>query len=107
LKLQVSTPQQVGPGRYVPEAAALPSTKTDFPRWSLPKAGRMPPDIKKHDKNQTYDQRQHFGKQCVSKNKTQPSAHFGTATRLHTKKEGVFADQMDGMQKVKLYHANY
>ena len=96
---------QVGPGRYVPEAAALPSTKTDFPRWSLPKAGRMPADLKKHDKNQTYDQRQHFGKQFVSKNKTMPSAHFGTATRLHTKKEGAFADQMVGMQKVKLYHA--
>lgn len=61
LKLQVSTPMQVGPGRYVPESAVNPSTKQDFPRWSLPKAGRMPPEIKKYDKNQTYDMRKGFG----------------------------------------------
>lgn len=52
---------QVGPGRYVPEAAVNPSTKQDFPRWSLPKAGRMPTEIKKYDKNQTYDTRKGFG----------------------------------------------
>lgn len=40
LKNQTSTPGSVGPGRYVPEASANPSTKTDFPRWTLPKAGR-------------------------------------------------------------------
>ena len=40
LKNQTSTPNSVGPGRYVPEASALPSTQTNFPRWTLPKAGR-------------------------------------------------------------------
>ena len=57
LKLQTSTPLQVGPGRYVPEAAVNPSTKKDFPKWSMPKQGRMPPEILKFDKNQTYDMR--------------------------------------------------
>jgi hypothetical protein len=67
----------------------------------------MPPEIKKYDKNQTYDTRKGFGAQNNSKNRTQPSAHFGTATRGHAKKEGVFSDQMIGMQKVKLFHAAY
>ena len=40
LKNMTSTPNSVGPGRYVPEASANPSNKTDFPRWTLPKAGR-------------------------------------------------------------------
>ena len=35
-----STPGSVGPGRYVPEACSNPSEKTNFPRWTLPKAGR-------------------------------------------------------------------
>jgi hypothetical protein len=107
LKLHVATPMQVGPGRYVPEAAAFPSTKQDFPRWSLPKAGRMPPEVKKNDKNQTYDTRKHFGKQQVSKNRTAPSAHFGTANRGHAKKEGHFADQWTSTGSVKCYHAAY
>lgn len=40
LKNQTSTPASVGPGRYAPEHAVLPSTKRDQPRWTLPKAGR-------------------------------------------------------------------
>jgi len=35
-----STPGSVGPGRYVPESCSNPSEKTNFPRWTLPKAGR-------------------------------------------------------------------
>ena len=30
----------MGPGRYVPEAAAHTSNHNNFPRWTLPKAGR-------------------------------------------------------------------
>ena len=40
LKNQTSSPNSVGPGRYVPEACADPSNKETSPRWTLPKAGR-------------------------------------------------------------------
>ena len=40
LKNQTSTPNSVGPGRYIPEASANPSNKQNFPRWTLPKGGR-------------------------------------------------------------------
>ena len=43
LKNLTSTPGAVGPGRYVPEAAANPSTKQNMPRWSLAKAPRPDP----------------------------------------------------------------
>lgn len=52
---QTATPGAVGPGRYVPEASALPSGKQNMPRWTLPKAGRLEETAKKYDKNQTYD----------------------------------------------------
>lgn len=51
LKNQTSTPNSVGPARYVPEASANPSNKKNFPRWTLPKAGRTANDMKKVDKN--------------------------------------------------------
>jgi hypothetical protein len=51
LKNQTSTPGSVGPGRYVPEASANPSNKQNFPRWTLPKAGRPENTLKKVDKN--------------------------------------------------------
>jgi len=35
LKNDISTPGAVGPGRYVPEASVNPSTKLDFPRWTM------------------------------------------------------------------------
>jgi len=43
LKNIVSTPGAVGPGRYVPEAAANPSQRQNMPRWTLPKAPRPEP----------------------------------------------------------------
>mmetsp|Transcript_39905 Transcript_39905/g.29440 ORF Transcript_39905/g.29440 Transcript_39905/m.29440 type:complete len:91 (+) Transcript_39905:413-685(+) len=51
LKNQTSTPNSVGPGRYVPEASANPSTKQNLPRWTLPKAGRPANDMRRVDKN--------------------------------------------------------
>ena len=51
LKNQTSTPAAVGPGRYVPEACALPSEKQNMPRWTLPKASRGEAALKKFDKN--------------------------------------------------------
>lgn len=48
---QTSTPGSVGPGRYVPEASSNPSTKTNMPRWTLPKAGRPANDRRPIDKN--------------------------------------------------------
>lgn len=62
LKNITATPGSVGPGRYVPEASANPSTKLDFPRWTLPKAGRPNAGLKKPDKNQTYDTRSSLGR---------------------------------------------
>jgi hypothetical protein len=62
LKNQTSTPGSVGPGRYVPEASANPSTKQDFPRWTLPKAGRPQNELRRVDKNQTYDTRSSIGR---------------------------------------------
>ena len=70
LKNQTSTPAAVGPGRYVPEASALPSDKQNMPRWTLPKAGRLEAGARKYDKNQTYDGRSGFGQQPISKNRT-------------------------------------
>ena len=51
LKNQTSTPGAVGPGRYVPEASANPSTKLNFPKWSLSKAPRPEAGVKKYDKH--------------------------------------------------------
>jgi hypothetical protein len=51
LKTQTSTPASVGPGRYVPEASSNPSQKQDFPRWTLPKAGRPNLATRRVDKN--------------------------------------------------------
>lgn len=81
LKNQTSTPNSVGPGRYVPEACTNPSEKQNFPRWTLPKAGRVTTEKKKPDRNQTYDTRSAFGGQCHSKNRTGQLAHFGSSNR--------------------------
>mgnify|MGYP006907114521 CR=1 FL=1 len=51
MKNVTSTPNSVGPGRYVPEACALESKKQNFPRWTLPKAGRVPTEKPKADRN--------------------------------------------------------
>jgi hypothetical protein len=82
---KVSTTKTVGPGRYVPEACANPSNKKDYPRWTLPKAGRSGGGDKKVSKNQTYDTRSGVGKQHLSKNKSGSSCHFGTAGRCKFK----------------------
>lgn len=102
---KVSTTKSVGPGRYVPESCVNPSTRKDYPKWTLPKAGRNGNMYKKLDKNQTYDTRSSVGKQYVSKNKSGPSAHFGTSNRAA--KVGTFKDGMTGAMKVKMPHASY
>ena len=70
LKDLISTPNSVGPGRYVPESAAHSSIHNNFPRWTLPKAGRVNEDKRRPDRNQTFDTRSAFGGQPVSKNRT-------------------------------------
>ena len=102
---KVSTTKAVGPGRYVPEASINPSTKKDFPKWTLPKAGRGGNQYRKVDKNQTYDTRSSVGNQYLSKNKSGPSAHFGTSNRAA--RTGQFKDGMTGAMKVKMPHASY
>jgi hypothetical protein len=92
LKNEISTPGAVGPGRYVPEASANPSTKLNFPRWTLPKAPRPEAAVKKYDKHQTYDTRSSIGIQASSKNRTSTQAHFGSSDRAGVVKLGIFAD---------------
>ena len=51
LKNNTATPNVVGPGKYVPEACALPSTKKNLPKWTLPKAPRLGIQKRPVDKN--------------------------------------------------------
>lgn len=102
---KTSTTKTVGPGRYVPEASANPSSKKDFPKWTMPKAGRGGNYYKRLDKNQTYDTRSSVGKQYVSKNRSGGSAHFGTSSR--STKVGTFKDSMTGAMKVRMPHVPY
>jgi len=78
---KTSTTKTVGPGRYVPEACPNPSIRKDYPKWTLPKAGRSSGVGKTIAKHQTYDTRSSVGKQKLSKNRTGGSAHFGTSSR--------------------------
>ena len=107
LKNQTSTPGSVGPGRYVPEASMNPSAKQNFPRWTLPKAGRPAGDRRPIDKNQTYDTRSSFGGQVYSKNKTSGVCHFGTSNRGNATKLGTFKDMMTGGAKIKMDHPKF
>lgn len=81
LKDLISTPNSVGPGRYVPEASAHTSNHNNFPRWTLPKAGRANDDKRRPDRNQTFDTRSGFGQQPHSKNRTGQKCHFGSSNR--------------------------
>ncbi len=107
LKNQTSTPNSVGPARYFPENAMNPSTKTDHPRWTLPKAGRPANERRPIDKNQTYDTRSGFGKQQYSKNKSSGVCHFGSGDRHTSAKLGTFKDMMTGTAKVKIDHPKW
>ena len=69
----------------------------------MPKAGRLEAEVKKFDKNQTYDTRSGFGRQQISKNKTTQKAHFGTSDRDHVKKLGTFKDMMQGGSSIKCH----
>lgn len=105
---KTSTPASVGPARYAPELQNKNASNIKkLPQWTLPKAGRLEAEIKKFDKNQTYDNRGGFGKQHISKNKSQQSAHFGTSGRENTKKQGAFRDMMQGGASVKCYHPSW
>lgn len=71
----------------------------------MPKAGRGGNYYKRLDKNQTYDTRSSVGNQYLSKNRSGPSAHFGTSSRAT--RTGTFKDSMTGAMKVKMPHASY
>ena len=83
-----STPNSVGPGRYVPEASAHTSVHKNFARWTLPKAGRDGAERRRPDRNQTFDTRSGFGSQQNSKNRTGQKCHFGSSTRGQSTKLG-------------------
>ena len=102
---KASTTKSVGPGRYVPESWVNPSTRKDYPKWTLPKAGRAGTAYKRLDRNQTYDTRSAFSRQHLSKNKTGSWAHFGTSGR--SSKVGAFRDSMTGHMKVRMPHVPY
>ena len=107
LKTQTSTPASVGPGRYVPEASSNPSNKQDFPRWTLPKAGRPSQATRLVDKNQTYDNTSSIGKQAHSSKRSAQSCHFGTSGRANMEKVGTFKDMMQCGSTVKLFHPKF
>jgi hypothetical protein len=107
LKVMTSTPNSVGPGRYVPEASAHTSVHHNFSRWTLPKAGRDGVERRRPDRNQTYDISSGFGSQKHSKNKTGQKCHFGSSTRNGSNKLGNFSDMMQGTTSVKLHHAKW
>ena len=62
-----STPGSVGPGRYVPEVSALPSNHLNFPRWTLPKAGRPADERKNQIEIKHMIQDQHSGVKLIQK----------------------------------------
>ena len=107
MKNSISTPATVGPGRYVPEASAKTSSHQDFPKWTLPKAGRANDGKRRPDRNQTFDTRSGFGSQAHSKNRTGQKCHFGSSNRGNSSKLGQFSDQMQGGVSVKLHHARF
>lgn len=107
LKLTTATPASVGPGRYVPEASSNPSSKLDFPRWTLPKGGRPNQEAKRPDKNQTFDTRSSIGRQAHSNNRSAPTAHFGSSGRDNSNKLGTFKDMMQSGATVKLFHPKF
>ena len=55
LSRETSAPENVGPGRYVPESSALTSVHKDFPKVSFTKNPRPDPQVKAFDKHQTYE----------------------------------------------------
>ena len=107
LQNQTSTTKSVGPGRYVPESSMNPSSKKNAPKWTLSKAGRSVAGLRTVDKHQTYDTRSAVGKQHTSKNKSAPSAHFGTSSRDLSSKLGTFKDGMTGAMRVKMPHSKW
>lgn len=105
---KTATPASVGPARYAPELQTeKSSTHPQAARWTLPKAGRLEAEVKKFDKNQTYDTRSGFGKQQISKNRTTTKAVFGSSDREHVKKLGTFKDMMTGGASIKCYIPKY
>ena len=107
LKNLISTPGAVGPGRYVPEAAANTSERPNLPRWTMPKQPRPEAAVKKYDRHQTYDMRSSLGAQASSRCKTGRSATFGSSDRDNAKKLGSFADMMRGGASVKMHHPKF
>ena len=55
LARETSAPENVGPGRYIPEASAFTSVHTDFPKFSFTKNPRPDPKVISFTKHQTFD----------------------------------------------------
>lgn len=100
--LKTSTPALVGPGRYAPERAGYTSMHQSPRKWSVPKQERRTVNTSSVSKHQTYDASSaSCGPQYVSKRRTSPGYGFGTATRDHVKRTGMFQDAMS-MQQAKV-----
>ena len=54
IKVQTSTNEQVGPGKYPVQDSSLTSKHQNLPKWSLPVAKRKGLDYKIWTKNETY-----------------------------------------------------
>ena len=91
---QISTPNLVGPGRYVPESCSFTNHRNN-PRWTFGGSDKIGKPAKSVSKNQTYDTRSvACGQQIVSGKRTQPTVKIGTAGRDQVAKLGMFKDMM-------------
>ena len=84
-----------------------PSTKTHFPRWTLPKAGRPSQAARTVDRNQTFDVTSSIGRQPLSRKQSAGVCHFGSSGRANMEKVAFPKDMMQSGVSVKLYHPKF
>jgi len=87
-----STPNIVGPGRYIPKDVPKTSIHADAPKWGFTKGEKFMGWEDRTQKNQTYDTRSSIGAQVASQKKSNPVISIGKAKKdVHT---GTFKDMM-------------
>ena len=104
LSKNLGTSQNVGPDSYNPKYKFL-SQKVKKPIFSFGKSKRKF-GMKKNIKNETYEKYNSFGKQNMTKKKTENRVKFGKGVRGSS--AGVFrGDMTRTMTRLRLPHAHY
>ena len=99
LVLCISTPNAIGPARYMPEHSAYTSQNKNSVKNSFTKDIRKPLFRKTFDKNQTYETRGSVGTQIDSRKKSEGKCTFGTSGRGNPKAHvGMFRSEMEKAQ---------